>query len=115
MNKGESGSTYNIGGENEWENIALLYKLIEIVSERVGLDKDSVLGTITYVEDRSGHDWRYAIDCTKMKNELDWKQSVDFEKGLSLTVDWYLSHTEWIENIKSGEYTHWLKRNYGSR
>ncbi|WP_059369202.1 dTDP-glucose 4,6-dehydratase [Treponema endosymbiont of Eucomonympha sp.] len=115
MNKGKSGSSYNIGGENEWENIALLYKLIEIVSEKIGLDKDSVLGTIVYVKDRSGHDWRYAIDCTKIKSELDWKQSVDFEKGLSLTVDWYLSHMEWIENIRSGEYTRWLKRNYGSR
>ena len=71
--------------------------------------------TITYVKDRPGHDRRYAIDCSKLKKELGWKQSVTFEEGLALTVDWYLSHKDWVEGIKSGDYKNWVEKNYDKR
>ncbi|GHV70525.1 dTDP-glucose 4,6-dehydratase [Spirochaetia bacterium] len=115
MQKGASGKTYNIGGENEWENIKLLNVLIDIVSKKAGIDADKIRGAITYVKDRPGHDRRYAIDCSKIKRELGWKQTVSFEEGLEHTVDWYLANPSWIENIRSGEYQHWIKRNYGER
>jgi dTDP-glucose 4,6-dehydratase len=115
LQKGAAGETYNIGGENEWENIRLLDTLIAIVSEKAGLDAEKVRGTITHVKDRPGHDRRYAIDCSRIKKELGWKQTVDFSGGLSRTVDWYLSNTRWVEGIRTGEYRDWVKRNYGDR
>jgi dTDP-glucose 4,6-dehydratase len=115
MQKGVAGETYNIGGENEWENIRLLDTLINIVSEKAGLDAEKVRGTITYVKDRPGHDRRYAIDCSRIKRELGWKQTVDFTGGLEKTVDWYLSNTPWVEGIRTGEYREWVERNYGER
>jgi dTDP-glucose 4,6-dehydratase len=92
---GKTGEKYNIGGENEWENIKLLTVLIDIVSARAGLDPARVRSTVTYVTDRPGHDRRYAIDCSKIKRELGWKQTVSFEEGLGRTVDWYLANKEW--------------------
>jgi dTDP-glucose 4,6-dehydratase len=115
MQKGIAGEKYNIGGENEWENIKLLHSLIEIVSARAKLDEEKVRSTITYVKDRPGHDRRYAIDCSRIKRELLWKQSVSFEEGLSKTVDWYLANTDWVNSIRSGEYQRWLEQNYGAR
>lgn len=115
VNDGKSGEKYNIGGENEWENIKLLHKLIEIVCQKAGLDMNTVLQTITHVKDRPGHDRRYAIDCSKLKRELGWKQSVTFEEGLSRTVDWYLTNTEWVEMVRSGEYQNWISENYVKR
>jgi dTDP-glucose 4,6-dehydratase len=115
MRKGSTGEKYNIGGENEWENITLLSVLIGIVSEKAGLDPAAVRDTITYVKDRPGHDRRYAIDCSRIKRELGWKQGVSFEEGLGRTVDWYLANSEWIEGIRSGEYQSWVERNYGKR
>jgi dTDP-glucose 4,6-dehydratase len=115
MRKGAAGETYNIGGENEWENIRLLETLITIVSEKAGLDAEKVRGLITYVKDRPGHDRRYAIDCSRIKKELGWTQTVDFAGGLSRTVDWYLANTRWVDGIRSGEYRDWVKRNYGDR
>jgi dTDP-glucose 4,6-dehydratase len=115
MRNGDGGEKYNIGGENEWENISLLHSLIEIVSARAGLDAEKVRSTITYVKDRPGHDRRYAIDCSKIKRELGWKQGVNFEEGLGSTVDWYLANAAWVDGIRSGEYQRWLERNYGER
>jgi dTDP-glucose 4,6-dehydratase len=115
MQKGVAGETYNIGGENEWENIRLLDTLINIVSEKAGLDAEKVRGTITYVKDRPGHDRRYAIDCFRIKRELGWNQTVDFTGGLEKTVDWYLSNTLWVDGIRTGEYREWVERNYGER
>lgn len=115
MKKGCRGETYNIGGENEWTNIDLLHHLIQVVAKKAGLDADEVRDTITYVKDRPGHDRRYAINCTKLKTELGWKQSVNFEEGLELTVDWYLQNKIWIDGIRSGDYKNWLKKNYESR
>ncbi|MEI6388230.1 MAG: dTDP-glucose 4,6-dehydratase [Spirochaetota bacterium] len=115
MTQGRLGETYNIGGENEWENIHLLGRLIEIVAEEAGRTVDSLRSLITYVTDRPGHDRRYAIDCSKLKGELGWKQSVDFEAGLRKTVRWYLDNPVWIEHVRSGEYRNWMDKNYGAR
>ena len=115
MQKGRVGETYNIGGENEWENIKLLHKLIDIVSEKTGLNKEKITALITHVTDRLGHDRRYAIDCTKLKTELGWKRMFDFETGLAHTVDWYLQNNVWIENVRSGEYRKWIEKNYSGR
>ncbi|MDR1506220.1 MAG: dTDP-glucose 4,6-dehydratase [Treponema sp.] len=115
MRNGKAGETYNIGGENEWENITLLDALIDIVSEKAGLDAEKIRSNVTFVKDRPGHDRRYAIDCSKIKSELGWKQNVSFEQGLENTVDWYLSNTLWIESVRSGEYRRWMEKNYGGR
>jgi dTDP-glucose 4,6-dehydratase len=115
MQRGLTGEAYNIGGENEWENITLLQSLIEIVSKQANRDSEQVRSTITYVKDRPGHDRRYAIDCSKLKRELGWQQGVNFEEGLERTVAWYLANTAWVEGIRSGEYREWVERNYGKR
>ncbi len=115
LNKGRSGESYNIGGENEWENIQLVHKICEIMAAEHGKDKDHYKTLIAHVKDRPGHDRRYAINCDKIKNELGWKQSLTFEEGLIKTVKWYLSNQEWIRNIKSGEYLNWIKSNYENR
>lgn len=115
MNKGRNGETYNIGGENEWTNIDLLHKLMQLVAKEKGKPKSEYEKLITYVKDRPGHDRRYAIDCTKLKTELGWKQSVTFEEGLLQTVRWYLTSDKWIENVRSGEYKNWIEKNYSAR
>jgi len=115
VNKGSNGETYNIGGENEWENIRLVNTLCEKMAVKLGKEKDYFKSLIEYVKDRPGHDRRYAINCDKIKNELGWKQDYDFEKGLELTIDWYLDNDEWISRVRSGEYRKWIEKNYGSR
>ena len=115
MNDGKRGSTYNIGGENEWENIKLLNILCEIVAELKGKDKDYYKKYITYVKDRPGHDKRYAINCDKLKDELGWKQANSFQSGLLKTVKWYLENEKWVNAIKSGEYRKWIELNYSNR
>jgi dTDP-glucose 4,6-dehydratase len=115
MQKGRSGEQYNIGGENEWENIKLLHTLISLVSKQSDMDIEKVRKTITFVKDRPGHDRRYAIDCSKIKKELGWKQEASFEAGLEKTIAWYLAHTQWVDGILSGEYKNWIAANYGKR
>ena len=115
VNSGIAGQKYNIGGENEWQNIDLLNKLIELTAKETGLDQDAVKKTIVHVKDRPGHDARYAIDCSKIKAELGWERKMTFEQGLLLTVKWYLANRDWIENIKSGEYLKWIEKNYSAR
>lgn len=116
ITKGRIGQTYNIGGENEWTNIELVNRICEIMAELIGKsDKDEYKKLITYVNDRPGHDRRYAIKCDKIKSELGWTQSVTFEEGLRETLKWYLENPQWIENIKSGAYKDWIKKNYGER
>ena len=115
LKNGRTGEKYNIGGENEWQNIKLLNKVIDLTSAELGKNPDDVRKTITYVKDRPGHDKRYAIDCSKIKKELGWERKVTFEEGLKHTVEWYLGHTEWMNHILSGEYTKWIEKNYRSR
>ena len=112
VKKGITGEKYNIGGENEWQNIKLLHKVIELAAAATGKNQADVEKTITYVKDRPGHDKRYAIDCSKIKEKLGWKRLMTFEEGLQETVDWYLKNTDWIEHIKSGSYKDWINKNY---
>jgi dTDP-glucose 4,6-dehydratase len=115
INNGRNGETYNVGGENEWENIKLVKVLCEKMALLHGKDKNHFESLINYVKDRPGHDRRYAINCDKIKSELGWKQTVSFDQGLDLTIDWYLKNPQWISNIRSGEYKKWIEKNYGSR
>lgn len=115
LQNGVVGESYNIGGENEWENIKLVNTLCEIFAQETGTDKADIKALITFVKDRPGHDRRYAIDCSKLKRELNWKQSVDFGQGLGKTVRWYLDNVKWAESIRSGEYLKWIEKNYKDR
>ena len=121
VNAGKSGEKYNIGGENEWENVRLLNELIKLVGNELTASgvknrtPEDILKTITYVKDRPGHDRRYAIDCSKIKKELGWQRKMTFEEGLLSTVRWYLHNPEWINGIKSGDYTKWIEKNYNNR
>lgn len=115
LNKGKTGEKYNIGGENEWQNIRLLDKLIELTAKETGMDENEIRKTITHVKDRPGHDQRYAIDCSKIKGELGWERKMSFEQGLLLTVKWNLMNKKWIGRILSGEYLNWVKKNYTER
>ena len=104
FHKGGNGQTYNIGGNNEWKNIDLVHLLIQQMDEKLGNTKGTSTQLITYVTDRAGHDFRYAIDSTKLMNELGWKPSVTFEQGLSKTIDWYLANKTWLDHVTSGAY-----------
>ncbi|MBN2402977.1 MAG: dTDP-glucose 4,6-dehydratase [Spirochaetes bacterium] len=115
INKGKTGETYNIGGENEWENIKLVNSLCEKVARFLKKDTDYYKKLITFVKDRPGHDRRYAINCDRIKSELGWKQSVDFDAGLDRTIEWYLNNQRWIDNVRSGEYKKWMEKNYSKR
>jgi dTDP-glucose 4,6-dehydratase len=113
--RGKNGDTYNIGGNNEWTNIALVHFLCDLMDSKLGNQVGKSRELITYVTDRAGHDIRYAIDASKLMNELDWKPSVTFEQGLDKTVDWYLSNWSWIENITSGDYANYYTKMYAER
>lgn len=110
--KGIIGETYNIGGFNEWKNIDLIKLVCEQMDEALGNSKGTSEGLIKYIKDRPGHDRRYAIDANKIKNELDWTPSVQFEEGLSKTIKWYLSNQIWLDNITSGDYKKYYKKQY---
>lgn len=112
VKNGKTGEKYNIGGENEWQNIKLLHKVIELTADETGKKVEDVEKTITYVKDRPGHDKRYAIDCTKIKTQLGWERKMTFEQGLLATVKWYLSNSDWINHILSGDYKNWINKNY---
>jgi dTDP-glucose 4,6-dehydratase len=115
LNRGKTGEKYNIGGENEWENIRLLETLIAITARKTGRDERRIRETVTYVTDRPGHDRRYAIDCGKIQRALGWKREMSCEAGLERTVDWYLANQNWVKSIQSGEYRRWIETNYGGR
>ncbi len=115
VRNGKRGETYNVGGEAEWANLALLHKLIEVVAKASDRDAEVLKKQITFVADRPGHDARYAIDCSKLKRELAWSQRHDIESGLLATVRWYLENPEWVARVKSGAYREWLDKNYSGR
>lgn len=115
FHKGKNGETYNIGGNNEWRNIDLVKLLCTIMDRKLGRDAGSSEKLITYVTDRAGHDLRYAIDSTKLKNELGWEPSLQFEEGLEKTVDWYLENEEWLNNVTSGDYQQYYDKMYSGR
>ena len=110
--KGKLGDTYNIGGFNEWQNIDLVKLLCDVMDEKLGREKGTSQQLITFVKDRPGHDLRYAIDATKIEKELGWRPSVTFEQGLEKTVTWYLENDEWLQNVTSGNYQEYYKKQY---
>lgn len=112
FHKGIIGDTYNIGGFNEWKNIDLVKVLIKVVDRFLGREEGVSEKLIAYVKDRAGHDFRYAIDASKLKNELGWKPSLQFEEGIEKTVKWYLENEEWIDRVTSGEYQKYYKEMY---
>lgn len=115
FHRGAIGDTYNIGGFNEWKNIDLVKLLIRVTDRALGNPEGTSDKLITYVTDRAGHDLRYAIDSTKLKETLDWEPSLQFEEGLTRTVEWYLTHQDWLDNITSGEYERYYEKMYGNR
>lgn len=115
IQNGKIGDKYNIGGENEIPNITVVDTLCEKIAKANGKDKDYYKQLKKFVKDRPGHDRRYAINCNKIKNELGWKQSVNFAEGIEKTINWYMDNSDWIENIRSGDYQKWIKKNYEER
>ncbi|GAB4250022.1 MAG: dTDP-glucose 4,6-dehydratase [Ekhidna sp.] len=113
--KGRNGETYNIGGFNEWKNIDLVELLCDIMDEKLGQDKGESRKLITFVKDRAGHDLRYAIDASKLSNELGWKPSLQFEEGLRKTVDWYFENRQWLADVTSGDYLKYYDEHYSNR
>jgi dTDP-glucose 4,6-dehydratase len=113
--KGKLGETYNIGGHNEWRNIDLIHLLCELMDEKLGREEGSSQELITFVKDRAGHDLRYAIDASKIEEELGWTPSVTFKEGLSETIDWYLENEEWLERVTTGAYLKYYERQYKTR
>ena len=115
FHKGESGETYNIGGNNEWTNISLIHELCKIMDRKLNRPEGTSAKLITFVKDRAGHDLRYAIDSSKLQRELGWKPSLQFEEGLEKTVEWNLANEEWINNITSGDYQKYYENQYVKR
>lgn len=115
FHKGKKGDTYNIGGKNEWKNIDLLHSLCSIMDRKLRRNDGESVKLLKFVKDRAGHDMRYAIDSAKIENDLGWEPVNDFESGLALTVDWYLSNMEWLENVLSGEYEKYYQEQYLKR
>ena len=115
FHNGKVAETYNIGGFNEWKNIDLIRVLIKTVDRLLGRPEGASEKLITYVTDRAGHDLRYAIDSTKLKNELGWEPSLQFEEGIEKTVKWYLDNQEWLDQVTSGDYQGYYERMYGNR
>lgn len=115
FHRGRVGESYNIGGFNEWRNIDLVRLLIKTVDRLLDRPEGSSEGLITYVTDRAGHDLRYAIDATKLKEELGWEPSLQFEEGLEKTVRWYLDNEPWLARITSGEYEKYYEEMYAGR
>ena len=112
FHKGKLGETYNIGGFNEWKNIDLIKVMIKTVDRLLGREEGTSDKLITYVTDRAGHDLRYAIDSSKLKNELGWEPSLQFEEGIEKTVKWYLENQEWLNNVTSGDYQAYYQKMY---
>ncbi len=110
--KAKAGSTYNIGGHNEWKNIDLIHLLCKIMDRKLNRAEGESAKLITYVTDRAGHDLRYAIDSSKLQRELGWQPSLQFEEGLGKTVDWYLANEEWLQNVTSGAYKEYYDKQY---
>ena len=115
LTQGWVGDTYNIGGLNEWRNIDLVHKLIELVDARLNRPEGTSKALITFVKDRAGHDLRYAIDASHLEGRLGWKPSVTFDEGLANTVDWYLQNQAWMDEVTSGDYQQYYAQHYANR
>lgn len=116
LDAGRVGETYNVGGWNEKSNLEVVHTLCAILDQlKPRTDNLSYATQITFVKDRPGHDRRYAIDATKLAQELDWQPSETFETGIHKTVQWYLDHQDWVENVTSGAYQQWVGQQYSGR
>lgn len=115
FHKGKVGETYNIGGHNEWSNINLVKELCRQMDSKLSRKSGESEQLITYVKDRAGHDLRYAIDSSKLTHDLGWKPSLQFEEGLSRTIDWYLQNQTWLEDVTSGSYQNYYQQQYHRR
>ncbi len=115
FHSGQPGSTYNIGGHNEWKNIDLIRLMCRLMDNRLNRTAGTSEELITFVKDRAGHDLRYAIDSTKLQHELDWTPSLQFEEGLAITIDWYLQNGAWLKRVTSGEYQNYYTQQYHQR
>ncbi len=114
FHKGKVGQTYNIGGFNEWKNIDIVKLLCDLMDKKLGRTEGTSRKLITFVKDRAGHDLRYAIDASKLKSELGWTPSLQFEEGLEKTVDWYINNNEWLDHVTSGQYQKYYAKQYTS-
>ncbi|MCU0600794.1 MAG: dTDP-glucose 4,6-dehydratase [Desulfobacterales bacterium] len=113
IKRGKTGETYNIGGNCEMENLSLVQMLCDMVDELApAKHKTSRRELITFVKDRPGHDRRYAIDASKLKNDLGWTPKTDLKSGLQKTIAWYMEHPDWVKSVKTGEYRNWIKQHY---
>jgi dTDP-glucose 4,6-dehydratase len=115
LKKGRAGEVYNIGGNNEWQNIDIVNLVCDLLDKKLGNAGDTSNGLITFVKDRPGHDRRYAIDASKIKGELGWEPSYTFEKGIDETIDWYLANQEWVAKVTSGAYREYYRNMYEGR
>ena len=115
FHEGRLGETYNIGGNNEWKNLDLVHKLCEIMDRKLGRPEGKSAEFITFVTDRAGHDFRYAIDASKLENELGWSPSVAFDQGFEKTIDWYLENEAWLDGVTSGAYQSYYSEHYDHR
>jgi dTDP-glucose 4,6-dehydratase len=115
FHEGHAGETYNIGGANEWKNLDLIHALCEVMDEMLNREPGTSAKLITFVKDRAGHDMRYAIDFSKLNKELGWSPSLDFREGLRKTVAWYLANEAWMNQVTSGDYTHYYEQQYVNR
>lgn len=112
FHKGKAGETYNIGGFNEWKNIDIVRLLCQKMDEKLGREAGTSEKLITFVQDRAGHDHRYAIDASKIQKELGWEPSLQFDEGIDITIDWYLANEEWLDHVTSGAYQEYYKELY---
>ena len=115
LKKGQLGGVYNIGGNNEWKNIDIVNLVCDLLDQRLGRPTGENRSLITFVKDRPGHDRRYAIDASKIKDELGWSPSYTFELGIAETIDWYLANQKWVEEVTSGAYRDYYDNQYGNR
>ena len=115
IHHGEVGHTYNVSGNEERKNIDVVYEICEILAEELKKPKDEFVRLIKFVADRPGHDLRYALDSSKIRQKLGWKPKETFKSGLRKTVKWYLNNTEWVSAVKTGEYMKWIECNYAGR
>jgi dTDP-glucose 4,6-dehydratase len=112
FHRGEKGETYAIGGHNEWQNLALVQFLCQSIDKKLGREEGTSEKLITFVTDRKGHDRRYAIDATKLKDKLGWEPQISPEEGMVKTVDWYVENAEWLDSVTSGSYQEYYKKQY---
>lgn len=115
LEHGKKGETYNIGGEEEWRNLDLIKLITATIADIQKIDVQELQSLITYVKDRPGHDFRYAIDCSKIKNEIGWQPTRSFKERIKQTVNWYIQNAQWVSNVLSGSYREWVESNYSKR